>query len=450
LFLRELVLAVEERVKSGWSQAGRLHQSFEHSIERVITYDYAPLEAAEHVWPPMVASDTVRGQECTELRELLTICIETAEGIFDGWLTLTHARDNLQGRPADTLSEAWPVLVRAEGADDPPDEALALRAHNDDDFATRIATESTAATLDFLRIEPRTVYDVAFSVASAANASFTCPYRAVQTCSLWRRRAWQALVLSALLFSGIAFVINATGISFVTLLLIPLFSIVLLQLAYGYTWTCAPMIPVCWWQDVTESVGMLLPLSLEVPDDLKRLDRHCLDDSACVDSEDTDCLALRRFPPPACLKSCREAPFLYVSVQDVIAWLLVELDAADYAASNAHHVPLLDHEAFVKKLSVRARISRRSSTDAVHAHRVCALLGSYMLLPYVFILLLVLAFLASLAQALATQLLPLFMLVCALFSAVAASANTQDEERLQALEKTVLELQEDTGEDEAS
>jgi uncharacterized membrane protein len=113
-------------------------------------------------------------------------------------------------------------------------------------------------------------------------------------------------------------------------------------------------------------------------------------------------------------------------------------------------VPLLDHEAFVKKLSVRARISRRSSTDAVHAHRVCALLGSYMLLPYVFILLLVLAFLASLAQALATQLLPLFMLVCALFSAVAASANTQDEERLQALEKTVLELQEDTGEDEAS
>jgi hypothetical protein len=41
---------------------------------------------------------------------------------------------------------------------------------------------------------------------------------------------------------------------------------------------------------------------------------------------------------------------------------------------------------------------RRSSTDSVHAHRVCALLSSYMLLPYVIILLLVLAFLASLAQ----------------------------------------------------
>ena len=85
----------------------------------------------------------------------------------------------------------------------------------------------------------------------------------------------------------------------------------------------------------------------------------------------------------------------------------------------------------------------------MHAHRVCALLGSYMLFPYVFILLLVLAFLASLAQALATQLLPLFLLVSALFSAVAASANTQDEERLQALEKTVPDLHTDPEEDGA-
>jgi hypothetical protein len=38
---------------------------------------------------------------------------------------------------------------------------------------------------------------------------------------------------------------------------------------------------------------------------LKRLDRHSLDDSACDDSDNTNCLALRRYPPPICLKSCR-------------------------------------------------------------------------------------------------------------------------------------------------
>jgi hypothetical protein len=165
-----------------------------------------------------------------------------------------------------------------------------------------------------------------------------------------------------------------------------------------------------------------------------------------------NCLALRRYPPPLCLKSCRDAPFSYVNVQNVVAWLLVEAGAwaTDFALDNAHRVPLLDHEAFVKDLKTRLRTMRRSSTDSVHAHRVCALVSSYMLLPYVIILLLVLAFLASLAQALATQLLPIFLLVCALFNAVAASANTQDEERLQALEKTVLELQQDMEEDAAS
>ena len=277
-------------------------------------------------------------------------------------------------------------------------------------------------------------------------------YHTVQTCSGCRRSPWQALLISVLGLTFIVFVINTVGLSFVSMLLVPIFSIVLFQLAYGYTWTCAPMVPVCWWQDVTESIGMLLPLSLEVLDELKCLDWHCLDDSACAGDDDADvdaagCLALRRFPPPACLKSCREAPFSYESVQNVLAWHLVKTCkwATELAVDNVIHVPLLDHEAFTKELSKHERIMRRSSTDAVHAHRVCALLGSYMLLPYVFILLLVLAFLASLAQALATQLLPLFMLVCALFSAVAASANTQDEERLQALEKTVLELQEDTG-----
>ena len=114
-------------------------------------------------------------------------------------------------------------------------------------------------------------------------------------------------------------------------------------------------------------------------------------------------------------------------MQNVVAWHLVEAGvwATEFAADTAHHVPLLDHEVFTKELSKRMCIMRSSSTDAVHAHRVCALLGSYMLLQYVFILLLVLAFLA-----ITTQLLPLFLLVCALFSAVAASANTQDEELL--------------------
>jgi hypothetical protein len=38
LLFRELVLAVEERVKNGWTDAGRLHEAFAKSIEQVLTW----------------------------------------------------------------------------------------------------------------------------------------------------------------------------------------------------------------------------------------------------------------------------------------------------------------------------------------------------------------------------------------------------------------------------
>jgi hypothetical protein len=106
------------------------------------------------------------------------------------------------------------MLLRPDGAEGPPDEALAIKAHIGDDFVTHACTEGTAATLQALDIQPRTVYDVIYSVAIAANTSFSCPYHAVQTCSGWRRRMWQELVISVLWFTSVIFVINAIGLSF--------------------------------------------------------------------------------------------------------------------------------------------------------------------------------------------------------------------------------------------
>ena len=70
-------------------------------------------------------------------------------------------------------------------------------------------------------------------------------YHTVQTCSGCRRSPWQALLISVLGLTFIVFVINTVGLSFVSMLLVPIFSIVLFQLAYGYTWTshstCPPI-----------------------------------------------------------------------------------------------------------------------------------------------------------------------------------------------------------------
>jgi hypothetical protein len=449
LLFRELALAVEQRVRSGWSEAGRLHEAFSQSVSLMLTYDYT--EVAAHEWPPMASGPDT----CNELHELLMICIETAEGIFDGWLTLTHERDRLQARPTDSLHDAWPVLLRPQGEDAVPSETFSLDADNsDDDFLTQTCTEATGAVLRALHVEPRVVYDLFYSVTSAANASFTCPYHAVQTCSGWRRRLWQVLVIVVVWFSAATLLTNAVGLSFVSSLLVPLFSLVTLQLCYGYTWTCAPMIPVCAWQDFTESVDAFLPLSLEIPEELKKIDADCLQPRKnCDTPEDLNsCLDLQRYPPARCLKRCRDAPFAFTAWTDVVAWALAEAGpwATDFATANVDTLPFVNHDDFKTNLNTRIRTMQRTSADSVRAHRVCAILSAYMLVPYVVLVLLVLAFVASLAQALAAQLFPIFVVVCTLFNAVTVSANTEDEERLQALEKTVLQLQEQNTDEEES
>jgi hypothetical protein len=339
------------------------------------------------------------------------------------------------------------VVLRPKGQYEVPPDTFALEADNTgDDFLTQTCAEATGPVLRALNIEPRVVYDLIYSVASAANASFTCPYHAVQTCSGWRRRLWQVLVIVVVWFSAATLLTNAVGLSFVNSLLVPFFSLVTLQLCYGYTWTFASMIPVCAWQDFTESIDSFLPLSLEIPDELKKIDIDCLHPRTnCDATQDLNsCLDLQRYPPARCLKKCRDAPFAFTSWTNVVAWGLAEVGpwGTDLAIANVERVPLLNHADFKTDLNTRIRTMQRTSADSVRAHHVCAILSAYMFVPYVVLVLLVLAFVASLAQALAAQLFPFFVLVCTLFNAVAVSGNTEDEERLQALEKTVLEIQE--------
>jgi len=414
LFLQELVISVEKGVREGLYEVGRLHEAFSQSMSHILSYDYDLSRSAS--WPPQ--STIISRASCNELNELLLIAMDVVTGVHQGWSTLTHQRSVLQSRPVNSLGEAWPKLLRQQGPGAPTDEVFKI-IDQSDDVVAQWSAEAIDATLRAIKIKPRVFYDVIFSVASAANASFTCPYHAVQTCSAWRVRFWHAVVIVGLSFSAVAVVTGALGLSFVNSLFVPFFGLVLLQLCYGYTWTCLPMIPVCAWQDFTESVNVFLPLSLEIPDELKKLDNHCLVGGS-----------LQRYPPPACLKTCREAPFAYKSWSNVLAWWIADIGATNFVLANTHRVPLLDYTAFNQELASRSSTIRRTSADSVRAHRVCAMLTSHLLIPYVVIFLLVIAFLANLGSALAAQFFPLFLLVCTLFTAVSVSSeeDSSDEE----------------------
>ena len=105
LYFRELVMAVEKRVRNCWAEADRLHEAFAQSITQILTYKglrtqpIAPTALLkEQLGQP---TDTTA---CTEMQEFPHIDIRVTKGILMGWLTLTHNHNNLQGQP---LEDVW-------------------------------------------------------------------------------------------------------------------------------------------------------------------------------------------------------------------------------------------------------------------------------------------------------------------------------------------------------
>jgi hypothetical protein len=81
----------------------------------------------------------------------------------------------------------------------------------------------------------------------------------------------------------------------------------------------------------------------------------------------------------------------------VSSWALSEFGTAatDYALNNSQHVPFLHHTPVNRELLSHISTLRRGISDFVRAHRLCAGLSSYMLFPYIVLLLLVLSFVSS-------------------------------------------------------
>jgi len=440
LLFQELVMAIETRVRDGWDQADRLHEAFAESINQILTYRNIGQEQtlAEQQWGRESMSTR---EDCQELAELVKITMRVTNGVRLGWLTLTHERNNLQRKPAETLRDAWPKLVELDADDQLPE----FSTENTNDMLVQLASDTVNVTLDALDIRPTVFYNFIFSVASALNTSFSCPYEAVQTCSGWQVRLWQGLVIVIFYFCVVSLIINFVGLSFISALFVPFFSLFLWQLCYGYTWTCLPMIPVCAFQDLTESINILLPLTLELPDDLKKTDPACLE--LCPNSDIfSKRLCFRRYPSANCTKSCKDSPFAYTSASSVAAWIVVEIGpaATNYALNQSKFIPFFQYEKFKRELLSHTVTLQRGSEEFLRAHRLCAGLSSYMLFPYILLIVLVIGLISTMITLLASQIYPVLVFVFSLFTAASAGPKNS----FYKTEKNDLKQQENDFEDD--
>lgn len=466
LFFREMVDSLSYNFQESMQESEFLHQSFVSSVSHVTNYQYLGYKDNQlstddvPVWPPYQTKTD--GSSCAELTELVNITFRVANGTLRGWQTILGYRNQIQSKPVNSLSKAWPSLTEATGVFRPSDNVLTLNASQiSDDFVTYWTLTGLRTCLDFIGFELRTLFNFFYSLLIEAKDSFTCSYEAVQTCSEWHVRAWQGLLIVTVWFTIWALLANALGLSVLVSLSIPLHGLLLLRLCYGYTWTCLPMIPICAWQDFIESMDLIFPLSMELPVEMKKIDGTCLQslnvaEETCVEMAANNanifptttnsqfmCLQLPRYPSHDCLLTCKDPPFEFTSSIRVLTWILAELAVnvdtwfQTFTIKNAHSIPFFDDEFYETDLMSKITILSRDSASMIRAQRICATFSVYFLIPYMLLLLLIITYLSIFIQMIVTQLYPFILSITSLFAAVIMSSTVQsnDDDQVQEVQE---------------
>ena len=163
------------------------------------------------------------------------------------------------------------------------------------------------------------------------------------------------------------------------------------------------MIPTCLLEDLYTSIIRFFPPMIIIPAPLWR-------STACAD---------QALIQPNCLKTCQDSPFLYTSLQSVVAWLLAESGStlANMAIDLFESFPVLDVPQLRIDVAVRSKVIEDQNVDLLTGHRLCAAIGSYRLAPYLVLLMLSFVALAVLVQSLSTYIYSSFMIFGAVFVA---------------------------------
>lgn len=332
------------------------------------------LAAWQLLWPPQFVSDA--DGSCSFASRWLSLAQQAAESVPAAKdAAVQRARDctpnaRVDGancRPKSNLSDAWPKLL------DSSEQFSAAARDSTASFLTGVVVDAAFSLLAAVGIDSKILRDVIYSVLETAQRQFRCDLDAVQTCSQWRVNAWMGTVVVAVMYGVLFAICNSLSASLVAVALVPFFPFFVWHVCYGYQLFCAPTIPACFVADIRATMQSLLPPQMEFPLLLLR--------------DTASCQAERFVVPSECILPCSDAPLAYTSWYAVMAWWAVETGAQQVVSDVAALLPrdLLD----LNELEFQIEMKRGdivTGGDLANANRLCAILESYRLLPYIFVL----------------------------------------------------------------
>jgi len=221
-------------------------------------------------------------------------------------------------------------------------------------------------------------YDVVYSIFYEIENNIVCDLEAVQTCSKWTVSMGHGLVVVFVYFFVLIVLLSAFKLETFSMFAVPFLWIMLFRVCYGYSWTCAPLLPLCLFEDLYTTISAVFPKHLQIPQPLWR-------DTSCAD------LGLVE---PSCLKTCQDEPFAFNDMQSVVAWALAETGAnVSQAVSVARRIPTVNATVLREQLLRSEKVLQDKDDSLVSSNRLCAAINSYRLVPYIALAFLALALL---------------------------------------------------------
>jgi hypothetical protein len=422
LFWREMIESTQQKIESAWTKSASIHDEFSQHISQSVNYQYAAnIEADVFInrWPPTNLDDD--DQVCNDLRTLVQIFNHSFVGIHLGMKTLTNKREELQAKPAASLREAWPSLLRTKSTEFAVPDAVLEQEPSD--TLSQWSAKALKIVLSWVGVNVSDAYDIIYSIMFAAKESTICDYTAMQTCSKYNATQWQGFIIVSVWSMFIWIILQTFRVGFIFSMFYRIaFLLILYHLCFGYTWRCGPMVPICLWQDMYESMLVFFPRQYRIPDAL--IDENKVECKMFIGSENPT------YPPYTCLLSCRNEPFLQKSWYDPLQWFVLEIGgvAEDWLQDNAELIPSwtgFNYNEFINRFKNR-KFEFSNAVGDNSAQRMCAILSSYMLFPYILIFSIMLTYSIALIQLLTIQLFPTLLAVTSIFAAVTIDDSDED------------------------
>ena len=359
---RRTLLSVDYVVESlddAFTKLMMTHEAYSSRIQTGWRYNYPDLVSlpdgsmpwVQDSWPPVFTETT---DTCDTLGHTVAIMQHAIN------VTAIYYTQAVQP-PTFALTDPW---VRLH------DSGYTTRTRTGDDWLSTQAARLSRQLLAVIGVTPEVLYNLVNSVVREVRQAVMCDFEAVQTCSRWHMRLPHGMVIVAVCMGIVILLCMYGGLPMVAFGISSLYIPCVLYVCYGYSPLCAPMIPSCLMRDVIQALQQYVPDFIILPDSLLRpgcrMDDHFI------------------FLTDSCLVQCHESPFEFDHWFSVVAWYVAEMggDAASWSVTAVKHIPFINRQALAKQIMEKYAVYKHGGNSLVMGHRICAVVSSYHVVPY--------------------------------------------------------------------